>query len=70
MRDTVAARVRKANKLITPQLVFTSTVPEWEARDNLAAIFLQKNTNASMLQWLVRTRGRNPYRRDHVQLSN
>lgn len=59
MHDTVAARVRKANKQITPQPVFTNTVPEWEARDILAAIFLQKNANASMLQWLIHTHGRN-----------
>lgn len=60
MHDTVAARVRKANKQITAQAVFTSTVPEWEARDILAAIFLQKNPNASVLQQLVCTHERNP----------
>lgn len=31
-----------------PQIVFTSTAPEWEARDILAAIFLQKNPKVLM----------------------
>lgn len=42
MHDRVEAHVRKANKQIRPKPVFTGTNPEWETRDILAAIFLQK----------------------------
>lgn len=42
MHDSVGAHVRKANKQVRPKPAFTGTNPEWEERDILAAIFLQK----------------------------
>lgn len=53
MHGRVWAHVRKTNKQIRPKPVFTGTNPEWEVRDILAAIFLQKILPSCCNSWYL-----------------